>query len=214
MRRGRHLAMAISALALSMGAPRRAASDAMPPAAPGWYVPVGINLGGSLHHDVPGGFLLGGEVSVVNRNQASQAVWVGGYADGLWDFGADHARISIGPEIGYGPLGFDLGYVAAVGRDDGYHHGIAGRGVVTLSLVAFYVRVGKIFDIEEEAYGEIGALIKLPLPLYTERGDPRPPHLEPSPVHDAGVASPVVEERPPAGVATDPPPTQQFAEPP
>ena len=211
----RCLTAASLALAVAIAA-RDASSDAVPGVRPGWFAPVGVTLGGSLHHEVPGGFLLGAEGSVVNWNQVEDGVWVGGFADALWDFGAEQARISIGPEVGFGPFGIDIGYVAAIDGD--YHHGIGGRAIFTLSLVAFYFRLGKVFDTAEPDYKELGALIKLPIPIYQEDRRPRPERWEPSPAAVAGDAGappppPPPPAAPPQGVATDPPP-QQFAEPP
>ena len=212
-----HRAVALLAAAAVSLLPRHAASDAIPGGStPGWYAPVGVTLGGSLHHNVPGGFLLGAEGSIVSWNVVDDAVWAGGFADALWDFGAEEARISIGPEIGWGPFGIDVGYVAAISDD--YHHGIAGRAIFTLSLAAFYFRLGKVFDTNEPNYKEIGALIKLPIPIERGLRDPVPPREPDAIAGDAGVAVPAPPPPPPApppkGVATDPPPPQQFAEPP
>jgi hypothetical protein len=199
----------VFAAVIASAVPRHASSDAVPGSRPGWYAPVGVTLGGSLHHHVPGGFLLGAEGSIVSWSVVQDAVWAGGFADALWDFGSEQARISIGPEIGWGPFGFDVGYVAAV--DDEYKHGIAGRGIFTLSLAAFYFRLGKVFDTDEPNYKEIGALIKLPIPIETI-ARPRPaPEFD----YDAGAPASVAGDGAPAatGVATEPPPSQ-FAEPP
>jgi hypothetical protein len=201
------------AAVVASAVPRHASSDAVPGLRPGWYAPVGVTLGGSLHHHVPGGFVLGAEGSIVSWGVVQQVVWAGGFADALWDFGSEEARISIGPEIGWGPFGFDVGYVAAVSDD--YKHGIAGRGIFTLSLAAFYFRLGKVFDTDEPNYKEVGALIKLPIPLEgrspLSRLAPRPERVD----ADAGAPASATGDAAPAatGVATEPPPSQ-FAEPP
>src|SRR5262249_37935169 len=143
--------------------PRSAPADAGPPM--GWFAPVGVNVGGSLHHDVPGGFVLGGEASIVRFDGA----WMGAYTDALWDFGADEFRFSVGPEIGIAFLGVDLGYLGTVSGDE-YHHGVAVRGLLTLSLVGFYARWGHQFARDERSpdFGEVGALLKVPLPVALE----------------------------------------------
>lgn len=174
---------ALALLAVS-ASPAPTHADAFP-APRGWYVPVGINLGGALHHSLPDGFLFGGEASVVHIDEG--AVWAGGYVDGLWDFGADQFRFSVGPEVGVAFLGFDAGYMGMVAADDSYHHGFVARGMLSLGLLALYGRYGRTFD-PGAGLGELGVLLKFPIPIAEERRSR--PGLEPAYPPDAGGPEP------------------------
>ncbi|MBW2261049.1 MAG: hypothetical protein JRG91_03670 [Deltaproteobacteria bacterium] len=145
----------------------RAGADAGPKISSGWYLPVGLTLGGSMHADRPNGFVLGAEVSAAHVDVDS-GFWYGAYLDALWDFGPDALRFSLGPEIGVGVVGLDGGYLAEIhGRT--YKHGFQLRLLLTFSIVAVYGRWGHLFrHPREEDFGELGVLIKFPVPVKIE----------------------------------------------
>jgi hypothetical protein len=147
--------------------PARAGADAGPKIASGWYLPVGLVLGGSAHADRPDGFVLGAEVSGAHVDVDS-GFWYGGYLDALWDFGPDALRFSLGPEIGVGPVGLDGGYLGEIHAGT-YTHGFQLRLLVTLGFVAAYARWGHQFRHPgEEDFGEFGLLVKFPVPVKLE----------------------------------------------
>jgi hypothetical protein len=97
------------------------------------------------------------------------------------DFGADANRFSFGPEVGIGPFGIDGG--AVISTLDGTHGGVTGRFLLTVGVLALYGRVGGIFDSPQEGtFGEIGLLIKAPIPIFGARiFDPPLPPPPPAP---------------------------------
>jgi hypothetical protein len=129
----------------------------------GWYAPVGVNLGASLHADVDAGFVLGAEASMAHWNDEI-AFWSGYYADALWDFRTDEFRFSVGPEIGWLCFGLDAGYVGIV-RDTTYRHAVQLRPFIALGFVSVYGRWVRAFgDVAERDFAEVGTLIKFPIP--------------------------------------------------
>ena len=130
---------------------------------PCWFFPLGLVLGAGLEveDELRSGFLLGVEASAVYWNVGETGVWLGGYFDTLWDFGRDEARLSLGPELGWKSLGFDGGYLLALGEDGEVHHGGAARLVVSLAFVAVYVRYDVLVGAPDVA--EVGVLLKYPL---------------------------------------------------
>jgi hypothetical protein len=155
------------------------ASAADPPSRPapwltGWYAPVGVVVGASLHHEAPDGLILGAEQSLVYQRGPRAGTWVGLYADGLRDFGAGVTRFSLGPEAGYGPVGVDGGlYVER--RDGQLHPGFLLRGLVTAGFLSGFVRWGRLFDdLPDRSHLELGLLLKFPLSLgYPPAAEPR-----------------------------------------
>jgi len=78
-------------------APSRAASASAFPRFDGLWLPVGVSLGGVVAQEGSDGFVLGGELSVVELDYVSSPVkWMllGGVADATWDFGHDVMRLS------------------------------------------------------------------------------------------------------------------------
>ena len=186
----------------------------------GIWSPVGVALGGSFNGQDRGGFFVGPEASVV---YFSEGVWAGGFADVVWDFGSHQLRHTIGPELGFGPFGVDFGYLGVL-QDGDYRPGYAARGMLTFSLISVYGRYGHVFDDAPiPTFGEVGVLLKVPIPVKIEprlRPPPPPPPPPPSPPPPPpppadGVAVPL----PDGEVAVpDPPapaePPRDFAEPP
>src|SRR6185503_8135373 len=123
---------------------RGARAEMTPKFQPGYYVPVGMNIGAALHDDAPNGVLVGGEASVVNWDDIVPRVWFGGYFDALWDSGAGALRGSVGPEFGWLFLGLDAGYVLQTGVQ-GTYHGLCVRPTLTVGFFALEARFGHLF---------------------------------------------------------------------
>ena len=155
-------------------------------------MPYGINLK-RLEH----GLISGGEASfmaLTNRRMFRFRA----YTDVIHDFGSDATRFTFGPELGLGPLGIDGG--AVLSTLDGTHGGLTGRVLFTFGFIAAYARVGGIFDAPREStYGELGMLLKLPIPVTGAGFDPPRPPPEPAPLQPD---PPKEEEKPSRPVAT------------
>jgi hypothetical protein len=150
-----------------VAAPSWAHADAFPHLAPGWYLPVGVNVGVAVQEGGGEGFVLGGEASIVHID-FSTWLWYGAYVDTVGDFGRDSMRLSFGPELGCGPVGFDVGYLGEV-RDGAWGHGFQLRIVVSMSLVSLYGRWGRLHGpARENDFGEAGLLFKFPVAVKTE----------------------------------------------
>jgi hypothetical protein len=179
----------VRALALAVAATLPAgpaAADGGPKVDPGWYLPFGITLGAALHPALAHGFFLGGEVSGVYFSR--RALWAGGYADVLYDWGSDALRWTAGPELGWGPFGIDFGYLGQR-REGAVAHGIAGRGLFTVGVVGIYGRVGWLPGAAgEERFAEVGLLIKFPALLKKAPRRPRPAAGPASPAPASGPA--------------------------
>lgn len=137
----------------------------------------GIALGAS--HRTSTGFLLGGELSLAYVGSfapdspgrgggdpvaTNRHWWVGGYLDIARDFAADETRVTVGPELGTQPVGVDGGILLASGQRT--RTGFVVRPVVTLAVVAAYVRYGRFLDgLPDRELWEFGVLLKLPIPL-------------------------------------------------
>jgi hypothetical protein len=200
-------AIVAAALALAAAGEARASGWFDPN---GVWAPVGLELGGSFNGQDRGGFFIGPEASVV---YFSDGVWAGGFADAVWDFGSDQFRHAIGPELGFGPLGVDFAYLGVL-EDGDYRPGYAARGMITFSVLAVYGRYGHVFDNAPiPTFGEVGVLLKLPLPVKLEpRVRPPPPAPPPRP---DGVAAPLPDGEVAVPVPTAPTePPRDFADPP
>lgn len=130
---------------------------------PGWYIPVGVNLGASL---VPPqdryGLVVGLEGSAA---WIEDLVWYGGYVDCLYDSGLGMGRVSLGPEVGFAFFGIDGGAVIQM-DEHGATLGLAVRPVVTIGFAAVYGRWIHLFDGGAGLdVGEVGMLFKVPIPL-------------------------------------------------
>lgn len=143
------------------------AALAEPSTAPaGLWMPVGANVGAAFHAGGIG-LVFGGEASVVSHGYYYD-LWFGGYTDFLYDDRLDRFRLSMGPEIGWKYFGVDAGYLAEidVNGNDETHHGFTIRPMVSLGAVSLTLRYGHVFGSKQaENFGELGALLKLPIPL-------------------------------------------------
>jgi len=130
----------------------------------GWFAPIGLNVGSSLNDSDTSGLVLGGEASVVYLTDVT-LLWIGGYVDGVHDFGKGASRFSAGPELGWMFGGIELGYLTQW-MDEQFHHGFRVGLIVTFGILAGYVRWGHLFGVVEESdFGEIGVLLKFPFPI-------------------------------------------------
>lgn len=170
----------LAALAV-LSAAREARADMASSFQPGLYLPVGMNIGTSLHRDLPPGVLVGGEISLTDWDDVLPRGWVGGYVDALWDSGAGALRASVGPELGWRFFGVDLGYVFQA-SPQGVHHGLAVRPVLTFGFFAIEGRYGHLFgEVRGADFFEVGVLIKVPIAVNPDPPEPPPPVERPRP---------------------------------
>jgi hypothetical protein len=162
MRSARIAAAALVIAAAALVAPRAARADVGPDSE--WYLLPGINVGAAIEEAVAE-LLLGGEVSAARLFR--HGPWYGAYADGVRDFRRDTTRLSLGVEAGYRLIGLDLGPVVELGGDE-TRSGLRFRVAVTGAWLTVYggpvIRLGDV-GTEGRVTGELGVLVKIPLPL-------------------------------------------------
>lgn len=124
----------------------------------GTYALAGLSTGITF---APAGFVVGAELSLVRQTQ--EFAWFGAYADGVYDFGREQWRLSIGPELGWSAFGLDAGYLLAL-DDAGAHNGLTARPLVSIGYVAAFGRVSHLFDVGQTWF-EAGLLLKYPVEL-------------------------------------------------
>jgi len=155
-------AAAVTGLArdASAGDEAIAAMHALP--SPDWYLPVGLNAGITGVGSSRVGAILGAEASVAKL--MPDMGWFGAYVDGGYMTAERAVRFSVGPEVGYSLLGLDAGFldVVAGGRD---LVGFTVRPMLTIGLVALYGRWDHTVSFGGGDNGQIGVLLKYPLPL-------------------------------------------------
>ena len=148
-------------LALSNAPPEAFAKATTPAPSPhAWTIPYGFASGWSIHRGASDGVYLGIETSVV-RTETRTLFWIGGYGDIVRDFANGVTRMTVGPEVGLGPVGLDGGYLMEV-LDTGHRQGFAVRLIASASLLSITGRVGHFADGAGETFGEVGLLLKLP----------------------------------------------------
>lgn len=128
----------------------------------GMYLMPGASVAARFAGEDGAGLLLGGELSLVSHYV--NFFWFGGYVDGLYDFAAERARLSVGPELGWSAFGLDAGYVleSAPGR---WTHGVSVRPMLTIGLASLYVRGVQQFGTSDR-FMELGVLLKYPVELW------------------------------------------------
>jgi hypothetical protein len=130
----------------------------------GWFMPVGLNVGLSLHDEFENSYLVGGEASLVYLEN-SRMMWGGGFVDGLWDDGSGTYRFCAGPEFGVMFGGVEVGYLVERYAEE-WFQGLRAGVVATVAFLSLYGRVGFLFGgADESTFGEAGLLVKFPLPL-------------------------------------------------
>jgi hypothetical protein len=170
--RWRRLAAAPLLVALLLSS-RAALADAVPKVHPGFRLPVGFWTAVAIHDDATDGFMGALEASFVHTDRDYD--WVGGYVDFGYDFAADRARLTVGPEIGSGFFGIDGGYALELGGPSA-RHGYVIRPLLSLGVIMIGARLGHFFGDAEETFGEVGLLFKIPLEIAVDR---TPPWYEP-----------------------------------
>lgn len=117
------------------------------------------------------GVALGGEVSVVWYDLLRKKRYVpsafGVYVDALYEPRQRRQRVSVGPELVWGPLGLDGGYLAT------HHEGEVGQGATlrlfaSMGVAAMFLRGGMTFVNTSETFVEVGFSLKLPM-LYGKK---------------------------------------------
>lgn len=148
-------------LSLSNAPAETFAKAAVPAPSPhAWTMPVGFASGWSVHRHASDGVYLGFEASVV-RTETRTLFWLGGYADAVHDFANGATRMTVGPELGLGPIGVDGGYLLEL-APAGHRQGFAARLVASASLLSITGRVGHFMGGAGDTFGEVGVLLKLP----------------------------------------------------
>lgn len=134
----------------------------------GWFLPVGVNVGGVSHFRGGAGWVAGTEASLVHFS-AKSFLWGGVYADALYDTAIRRARASTGLELGYLFFGLDGGPVLELGKAPA-HFGLQIRPVLSVAYVQIYARWGAIFGkAQDDNFREIGLLLKYPFHVVDTR---------------------------------------------
>lgn len=152
----------IGILALGVAAPRRAAADDPPftiGSRPAWFVLGGVTSGGTVAFADRGAYV-GGELSVARLRDGN---YVGFYADGYYDWGADGTYVTGGFELGRRFIGIDGG--AALRFAGGERDlGVTGRLGVGVGMVGLYARYAYFGEaMTDEHVLQVGIALKLPL---------------------------------------------------
>ena len=174
-----------------------------------WFLPVGVNAAAAFGNSSrSAGFVGGLEASFVHINRDLD--WMGVYGDASYDTGIQRTRLTLGPEIGTAFLGVDGGFAMLLGGDKPYA-GFVLRPMLTFSLVTIY---GRFVDFPGEptntAWGELGVLIKIPIPIvetpartWETRDTPPPPD---APVPNGPTPTPETDPQPTPQPQPTPPP--------
>ncbi len=156
------VAVVAGALALGVAAPRPAAADDPPftiGSRPAWFLLGGVTSGGTLVLADRGAFV-GGELSVARLRDGN---YLGFYADGYYDWGADGTYVTGGLELGRRFVGIDGG--AALRFADGERAlGVTGRLNLSVGLFGLYARYAYFPDaMTDDHVIQFGVAFKLPL---------------------------------------------------
>jgi hypothetical protein len=156
--------------AAGAAAPRTAAADdpADGPAPftigsrPAWFLLGGVTSGGTIALADRGAYV-GGELSVARLRAGT---YVGLYADGYYDWGADGTYVTGGLELGRQFVGVDGG--AALRLAGGERElGVTGRLSVSVGLFGLYARYAYFPDaMEDDHVLQVGVALKLPLMTF------------------------------------------------
>jgi hypothetical protein len=126
---------------------------------PSWLLLGGVTTGGTLILADRGAFV-GGELSLARLQNAS---FVGLYADGYYDWGANGTYLTGGLELGHKLLGFDGGVALRLAGGDP-QLGASGRVTVGLGMLGVYARYAHFWDVMTDANViQFGLVLKLPL---------------------------------------------------
>ncbi len=113
----------------------------------------GLNVGGTSHNDTH--LHLGAEMSTgfFNKN----GLWYGVYTDIIRTLTSEETRFSIGPELGYGVAGIDIGLLLSNKEKIGYN--------IRLSMSLIYLHPYIRYLVQKETNLEFGLVLKLPIPI-------------------------------------------------
>jgi hypothetical protein len=125
---------------------------------PRWFLLGGVTSGGTVAFDDRGGYV-GGELSVVRLNHGD---YVGGYADGYYDFGIDGTYVTGGLELGHRFLGLDGGPAVRFARGT-TDAGAAVRLNLSAGVFGIYVRYAYFDAMTDKNVLQVGAMLKFPL---------------------------------------------------
>jgi len=196
-------ALGAASLVLASGTAR---ADGAPKFNSGWWLPVGLSLGGAFRSELPDGFFIGGEASGVYlwTDDGPGGMWLGAMADAVYDFGTEAFRHRIGPEIGWWFLGAEVAYLGEA-RGGEYRPGISVRASGNvLGILNLYGGYGRTYGSDgASSYGEFGGLLKFPIPLTATTRPKYEPLPEPLPPYQPGEP---LQSLPPG---TPPPPPGQ-----
>jgi hypothetical protein len=133
-------------------------------AEPVWYGLAGLTTGGTgLARDR--GYFLGSEISVVRVLGGGR--FLGAYADGYYDFGAQRTYTTAGVELGYKFVGVDAGPALRLGGER-VEWGATGRLFATLGVASVYCRyayfIAALSPYDRHVL-QIGVLLKVPIVL-------------------------------------------------
>jgi hypothetical protein len=153
---------AAGVLALAVAAPRRAAADDRPftiGSRPAWFLLGGVTSGGTVALADRGAFV-GGELSLARLRDGN---YLGFYADGYYDWGADGTYVTGGLELGRKLVGLDGG--AALRLAGGEREvGVTGRLGVSVGLFGLYARYAYFTGaMADDHVLQVGVAFKLPL---------------------------------------------------
>lgn len=123
----------------------------------GLYLPVGLSTGASFGPST--NFYVGAEASAVYLWRS--LYWLGAYADLSRQVGASAWRMGAGPELGYGLVGVDAGYVLE-SAGSSRRHGFAARAVLGSAPIALVCRGGTLGG---DVFMELGLLLKWPVAI-------------------------------------------------
>jgi len=147
-------------LAVSRSAPVRA--DDGPAftigATPSWMLLGGVTTGGTIAL-ADRGALVGGELSLARLKRSN---FVGIYADGYYDWGADGTYVTGGLEVGHKFVGLDGGVAMRFAGGE-QQLGFTGRLTLGIGLLGVYGRFARFDTMTDESVVQIGLMLKLPL---------------------------------------------------
>lgn len=140
---------------------------------PGRYLMVGLNLGVAGYPGFDGALFsdekwttVGVEASAV-KLPGSGYWWFGGYVDFVQVLPNRASRLSLGPELGFGFVGIDVGLLGEYsGRTGTFNGGLQGRAMFTLGVVSLYLGAPCLYDAEVgalRAQVQAGVLLKVPV---------------------------------------------------
>jgi len=140
---------------------------------PGRYLLLGVNLGLT---GLPGtdGALFADEVWKAVGFEASAVKlpgadfwWFGGYVDFVQVLPNRASRLSLGPELGWGPVGVDAGLLGEYsGRTGKFNAGLQARGMLTLGVLGIYLGAPCLYDADAHAlrmHVQAGLVLKVPV---------------------------------------------------